>query len=141
MIRFLALLLFSTPAFAAPPPGTDMDSPIARWFQVLKQPETGYLCCSIADCRPVAYRTVGNHFQAFIDRKSFGPRAPDDWRDVRLVRFARGCSAIGRTPCRYRHGGSAHDAIGRSPARCGSDTIGASIPKILARARPRHIPQ
>jgi hypothetical protein len=82
MIRFLAFLLLSAPVLAAPPSGSGIDSPVSRWFQLLKQPETGYLCCSISDCRPVAYRTVGNHFQAFIDRKSFGPRAPDDWRDV-----------------------------------------------------------
>jgi hypothetical protein len=59
MIRFLAFLLLSAPVLAAPPPGTDMDSPVSHWFQLLKQPETGYLCCSISDCRPVAYRTVG----------------------------------------------------------------------------------
>ena len=82
MIRFLAFLLFSAPVLAAPPPGADTDSPVGRWFQLLKQPETGYPCCSMSDCRPVAYRIVGDHFQAFIDHESFGNRAPDDWRDV-----------------------------------------------------------
>jgi len=82
MIGFLALLLFMAPAFAAPPGGVNADSPIAEWFKDLKQPGTGYGCCSIADCRPVAYRTIGHRFQAFIDQKSFGPRAPDLWMDV-----------------------------------------------------------
>jgi hypothetical protein len=40
-------------------------------------------CCSIADCRPVQYRTFGDHFQAFIGNEF--PRwsnAPHDWVDV-----------------------------------------------------------
>ena len=36
------------------------------------QPGTNYLCCSDADCRNVQYRSAGDHFEAFIDRKSFG---------------------------------------------------------------------
>lgn len=82
MIRFLALLLFMCPAFAAPPADVNADLPIARWFKDLKQPGTDYGCCSIADCRPVAYRTIGRRYQAFIDQKTFGPRAPDLWMDV-----------------------------------------------------------
>jgi hypothetical protein len=52
---------------------------LAPWFRSLDQPQTGYPCCSIADCRTVRYRAVRDHFEAFIDRNSFGPDAPDAW--------------------------------------------------------------
>jgi hypothetical protein len=52
---------------------------LAPWFQSLGQPETGYPCCSIADCRTVQSRARGDHFEVFIDRKSFGADAPDAW--------------------------------------------------------------
>ena len=52
---------------------------LAPWFQSLGQPDTGYPCCSIADCRTVQSRTRGDHFEVFIDRKTFGESAPDAW--------------------------------------------------------------
>jgi len=64
-------------AHAAPPAGAD--PALAPWFQSLGQPETGYPCCSIADCRPVQSRTTADHFEVFIDRKSFGADAPNAW--------------------------------------------------------------
>lgn len=83
-ILLWAAILLATAAWIAlahakPPPGADPDSPMAAWYQSLAQPETGYPCCSVADCRPVQYRTVGDRYEAFIDRKSFGASAPDDW--------------------------------------------------------------
>jgi hypothetical protein len=54
MKLLVALLLCLPPsAKAAPPPGADPNSPIAKWFEQLKQPGTQIGCCSIADCRPV----------------------------------------------------------------------------------------
>jgi hypothetical protein len=34
-----------------------------RWYQGLKQPDTGTGCCSIADCRPYDSRIVGDHYE------------------------------------------------------------------------------
>jgi hypothetical protein len=58
-------LMTATPLRAAPPP--DADPTMAPWFNSLRQPGSGISCCSIADCRPVDYRTVGDHYEAFID--------------------------------------------------------------------------
>jgi len=59
------ILLASPPSRAAPPP--DADPALAPWFNSLKQPDSGISCCSIADCRPVDYRVVGNHYEAYIE--------------------------------------------------------------------------
>jgi hypothetical protein len=80
-----ALVLFvllgaAAPAFAKPPP--DSDGSLAPWYQSLAQPYTGYPCCSVADCRTAKYRAVADHFDAFIDRRTFGPDAPDAWVPV-----------------------------------------------------------
>jgi hypothetical protein len=75
-----ALLGAAVPASARPPPGSD--GSLAPWFQSLAQPYTGYPCCSVADCRTVQYRAVADHFEAFIDRRTFGADAPDDWVPV-----------------------------------------------------------
>jgi hypothetical protein len=47
---FLALLVAS-PAFAAPPPGADPDSPMSKWFRGLRIPENNGSCCDESDCR------------------------------------------------------------------------------------------
>jgi len=59
-----ASLLIGSAAFAAPPENADPS--LAPWFQSLKQPGSGMGCCSIADCRPVDSRVVGDHFEAII---------------------------------------------------------------------------
>jgi hypothetical protein len=74
---FFALLGAAVLAFARPPPGSD--GSLAPWFQSLAQPDTGYPCCSVADCRTVQYRAVADHFEAFIDQRTFGTDAPDAW--------------------------------------------------------------
>jgi hypothetical protein len=61
----LGLLLAAVPLHAAPP--QDADPAMAPWFNSLRQPGSGISCCSIADCRPVDYRTVDNHYEAFIE--------------------------------------------------------------------------
>ena len=79
MKALLALLLVTSTAIAAPPAGSDPDSPTAQWYRSLKSPHTGGSCCSEADCRPVVSRMAGDHYEAFIDRRTFGSDAPDDW--------------------------------------------------------------
>jgi hypothetical protein len=39
----------AVPALAAPPPGIDPDSPIARWFQSQHQLTSGMSCCGLGD--------------------------------------------------------------------------------------------
>ncbi len=77
----LGALLAATQAARAAPP-VNADQSLAPWFQSLAQPETGYPCCSIADCRTVRYRTATDHFEVFVDRRSFGTDAPDAWVSV-----------------------------------------------------------
>lgn len=74
------VLLYVVVVHAKPPAGAD--PALAPWFQSLQIPGTGGSCCNDADCRTVQYRTVGNHFEAFIDRKTFGESAPDAWVGV-----------------------------------------------------------
>ena len=74
----LSLLLSS--ALAAPPVGAD--PALAPFFQSLRQPLTGIPCCAAADCRNVEIRQGAQGLEAFIDRKTFGPYAPDEWRAV-----------------------------------------------------------
>ena len=69
-------------AHAQPPAGTDLNSPEAKWYRGLAQPNTGYGCCSIADCRPVEFRQRDGHFQAHITPARFGDAAPDLWAEV-----------------------------------------------------------
>jgi hypothetical protein len=61
----VGLLLTAATSHAAPPP--DADPAMAPWFNSLRQPGSGISCCSIADCRPVDYRTVDNHYEAYIE--------------------------------------------------------------------------
>jgi hypothetical protein len=67
MIRLslLTLSLLSVPAAAAPPP--DADPTLSPWFQSLRQPGTNVSCCSIADCRPVDYRTTPSGYEVWIE--------------------------------------------------------------------------
>jgi hypothetical protein len=80
------LLISTTAAIAEPPPGSDPNSPLAHWYQSLRQPangtQNGMACCSEADCRPVDFRMAGDHYEVFIDRKTFGPEAPNTWLPV-----------------------------------------------------------
>jgi hypothetical protein len=69
MIRLgiIAGFLLVTPVRAAPPP--DADPALAPWFQSLRQPSTGLLCCSVADCRPVDYRSTPGGYEVWIENK------------------------------------------------------------------------
>lgn len=46
---FAACLTLALGADAKPPPGTDLNSAMHRWFECQKQPTSGASCCSIAD--------------------------------------------------------------------------------------------
>ena len=67
-LRVLALgMLLAAGARAAPPTGVDPDGPMAEWYRSLKAPDIGGSCCSIADCRPVEARQVGNHWEVLTE--------------------------------------------------------------------------
>src|SRR5258708_29474038 len=66
-LLLLILLFLATGAGAAPP--ENADRALSPWFQSLAVPGTGISCCSIADCRPVDYRTVDDHYEALIEDK------------------------------------------------------------------------
>jgi hypothetical protein len=68
-LAWVALLgsSLSAAALAAPPEGSDLS--LAPWYQSLKQPGTRVGCCSVADCRPVDSRIVGDHYEAMLDGK------------------------------------------------------------------------
>jgi hypothetical protein len=68
MNRFVLAALFglaANSAAARPPPNPDQG--LSPWFEDLRQPGTGHSCCSIADCRPVDYRIIEDHYEAFVD--------------------------------------------------------------------------
>ncbi len=65
VVGLIGGFVLAAPLHAAPPP--DADPAQAPWFNSLRQPGSGISCCSIADCRPVDYRTVGDHYEAYIE--------------------------------------------------------------------------
>lgn len=58
------------------------DPALAPWYQSLETPDTYMPCCSVADCRPTQERTNADHYEVFLDQKTFGPRAPNAWTPV-----------------------------------------------------------
>lgn len=99
---------------AAAPAGTDPDSARAHWFQSLKD-TNGISCCSLADGREVQARIRGDHWQAFIDRKSFGPEAPEAWVDVPPEAVLRVPSLEG-FPVAFFYNGAIHCFVAPSGA-------------------------
>ena len=80
---FIAAALIVTPAVAQPPEGADMR--YAPFYHSLEQPITGWPCCSVSDCRPIAddkIRFTETAIEVFIDKKTFGNTAPDEWVKV-----------------------------------------------------------
>lgn len=74
MLRVLVLALatlFANVALARPPEDADMS--LAPWFGSLRQPGTGMLCCSMADCRPSDFRIQDGHYEAMVN---------GEWRKV-----------------------------------------------------------
>jgi hypothetical protein len=77
-LSWLLIITVAQLAFGAAPVGADPT--LAPFYQSLKQPGTGGICCSMADCRPVQVRFLRGRMQVFI-----GPQFPQpslDWRDV-----------------------------------------------------------
>jgi hypothetical protein len=79
-----ALLGLAVAAVAAPP--TDPDPQLAPWFKELSRawrPGSGATvkCCDIADCRVTDYRETADHYEALIDERFPGVRAPS-WQPV-----------------------------------------------------------
>ena len=72
MIRYLlplALALSAAPAFAAPPPGSDPNSAISKWYNGLYQPITGIHCCGKPDCGETrAYKDSDGVWHAQVPR-------------------------------------------------------------------------
>jgi hypothetical protein len=67
VVALSALLVAFAAARAQPPDGAD--PALHGWFESLKQPGTGYSCCSIADCRPADYRLRPDGYEAWLDRR------------------------------------------------------------------------
>jgi hypothetical protein len=70
----LALALLAGSAQARPP--ENADPALAPWFQSLRT-DKGVSCCSLADCRPVEYRTTGDHYEALIKPPEFDVDSPE----------------------------------------------------------------
>ena len=68
-MRPLAILLLMTlSAQAEPPPGTDLNSPLSKWYQGLRQPDGDHVsCCSLADCRPTQIRATKDGYELSHD--------------------------------------------------------------------------
>ena len=61
-MKFLPiLLLLSGAALAEPPPGTDPNSSVAKWFESLHD-ELGQSCCGLGDCRAVTAEQRDGHW-------------------------------------------------------------------------------
>jgi hypothetical protein len=67
----LGAVVAVAPVRAAPPENADPS--LSPWYNSLRQPGTGALCCSIADCRPTEYRITRDHYEALVE---------GIWRDV-----------------------------------------------------------
>jgi len=61
---------------AAAPDGVNPNSDISQWYRDLRQPDTNMGCCSIADCRPVQYRIIGDRYEIFLDDRFPGVQEP-----------------------------------------------------------------
>ena len=70
------LALISIAAAAAPPPGSDPNSPAAAWFRDLMRPDTNTSCCDASDCRNVDSRITPDGWEARIGARWL-PVRPD----------------------------------------------------------------
>jgi hypothetical protein len=69
-------------------PPDNADPALSPWFQGLTDPVGGGSCCSQADCRPVEYRTAGDHFEVLIG-KQYGEDVEPHWEPVEPERVLR----------------------------------------------------
>ena len=70
------LVLISIAAPAAPPSGSDLNSPTATWFRDLMRPDTNTSCCDASDCRTVVSRITPDGWEARIGARWL--RVPPD---------------------------------------------------------------
>lgn len=85
MRAFAAALFLSaitTAGYGAPP--ENADPALSPWFKSLEQPGTGISCCSIADCRPVEWRTTAaGGYEALVTKENFAPNVDQSrWVDI-----------------------------------------------------------
>src|SRR5579884_97878 len=115
-------MLLTAAAGATLPGGVDPDSPMAQWYRSLKAPDTiGGSCCSIADCRPVEARQVGDHWEVLTE-EGWEPVLPErvlhrenlDGRS--LARFWARSAASSRPPARNQRDRSALEGEAGSQA-------------------------
>jgi hypothetical protein len=66
VIAAVLTLGISITVSAAPPPGTDRDSPLAKWFRDLMRPDTNTSCCDTSDCRNVESRLTQDGWEARV---------------------------------------------------------------------------
>ncbi len=109
-MRWMIYMIVSLPffvlsVFAAPPEGSDPNSPMAEWYHSLQTPDGGS-CCSVADCRPVNARQTADGWEIFIDPIMAGNTiiSPGIWEPVPPDRVLRRENADGR-PIACRFGG------------------------------------
>ena len=62
-----AVLAGTALAWARPPEGVPVDPMLHDWYESLREPGTGYPCCSVADCRPAEYRMSADGYEALLD--------------------------------------------------------------------------
>jgi len=77
-------------AQARPPAGADLDSPESKWYQSLKQPQSGASCCDISDCRKAPVRDAGDHWEFLAVRAEYGGNGDDQWHAIPEDKWLRG---------------------------------------------------
>jgi hypothetical protein len=86
-------------ASAVPPAGRPIDPEMHKWYESLKQPDTGAGCCSISDCRPYTSRIAGDHYE-ILDHTRWLP-VPNN---VVLHRENKAGTAIACTRTQWNYG-------------------------------------
>ena len=59
-------IFYAAVAAAAPPTDVPPDHTLEAWFKSLKQPGSQRLCCSISNCRFIAYEIHDGHYEVTI---------------------------------------------------------------------------
>ena len=78
----ILLALIAKTALAAPPRGIVPDPELQAWFQTLRQPTTKRLCCSVSDCRFVAFEIHDGHYEIWIDGWRYAVPAKTNIPDI-----------------------------------------------------------
>jgi hypothetical protein len=70
IVASLAVLTLGS-SFAEPPETVAPDPELRRWFEGLRQPRTGRICCSVSDCRFVAFTIRDGHYEVLIEGRRY----------------------------------------------------------------------